>query len=376
MAAPNPERELGRLAKLLEALPDGQPHRCIVIAGASEFFRAAAVDAVLARIPEDHDRRTIDGEADRDTDGRELMGLRGGNLFGGGSVLVVRRGDPWLKRHGAGLASALASIAPGCGLLLELCKLDKRTKLARKLGEVGELFDFRELYSEPYDRSRSPLEAEMVGWIEQRSRRLGCPLTAEAAFVLMSTVGTKPAELAQELSRLRDRLGEATGKRRLTPEDLRGKLTCSFESTPFEFAEAVLALDRRRALRALTAMYRRGARSRDGGTMDAAGLYPFITSWLYQSLSQVREGCLLLDQGHPLSKIPGLVGVRVFVDRFLAQVQQNQSGRLARGLKQLVQCQRELRTTGEDPQLLLERFLSRYLAPATDNVGAVGGVRS
>ena len=368
MAAPNPERELGRLEQLLAALPQGQPHRCIVVTGASEFFRAAAVDAVLAQVPEDHDRRTIDGEADRDTDGRELMDLRGGNLFGGGSILVVRRGDAWLKRHGAGLPAALATIAPGCGLLLELSKLDKRTKLARKLREVGELFEFRDLYSEPYDRSRSPLEAEMVGWIEQRSRRLGCALTAESAFVLMSTVGHRPAELVQELSRLRDALGKATGKRRLTPADLRGKLTCSFESTPFEFAEAVLALDRRGALRALTAMYRRGARSRDGGTMDAAGLFPFITSWLHQSLTQVREGCLLLDQGNPLSRIPALVGVRMFIDRFLAQVQHNQSGRLARGLKLLVQCQRELRTTGEDPQLLLERFLSRYLA--TEAVGA------
>jgi DNA polymerase III delta subunit len=362
LAAPNPERELTRLATLLEELPAGQPPRCVVVTGPAEFFRAEAVAAVLARVPDDHDRRTVDGEADRDSDGRELMDLRGGNLFGGGILLVVRRGDPWLKRHGAQLAVALATIAPGCGLLLEVSKLDKRTKLARKLREVGELFEFRDLYSEPYDRSRSPLEAEMVGWIEQRSRRLGCPLTAESAFVLMSTVGTRPAELVQELSRLRDGLGASTRKRTqpLTPEDLRGKLTCSFESTPFELAEAILARDRRRALRSVLAMYRRGVRSRDGGSVDTGGLFPFITSWLYQSLTQVREGRLLLDQGQPLPKIPALVGVRMFIDRFLSQVQQNPAADLTRGLRLLMQCQRELRTTGEDPQLLLERFLSRY----------------
>ena len=115
MAPPNPERELGRLGKLLDELPDGQPHPCLVVTGASDFFRTQAVDAVLDRVPEDHDRRTIDGEADRGSDGRELMDLRGGNLFGGGSLLVVRRGDSWLKRHGESLASALATIAPGCG---------------------------------------------------------------------------------------------------------------------------------------------------------------------------------------------------------------------------------------------------------------------
>jgi DNA polymerase III delta subunit len=178
----------------------------------------------------------------------------------------------------------------------------------------------------------------------------------------MSTVGTRPAELVQELSRLRDGLGASTRKRTqpLTPEDLRGKLTCSFESTPFELAEAILARDRRRALRSVLAMYRRGVRSRDGGSVDTGGLFPFITSWLYQSLTQVREGRLLLDQGQPLPKIPALVGVRMFIDRFLSQVQQNPAADLTRGLRLLMQCQRELRTTGEDPQLLLERFLSRY----------------
>jgi len=364
LATPNPERELSRLAKSLEDLPKGQPPRTVVVTGPSEFFRTQAVDLILERLPEDHDRRTIDGEADRDSDGRELLDLRGGNLFGGGMVLVVRRGDGWLKRHGAQLAVVLETIASGCGLLLEVQKLDKRTKLARKLREVGELFEFRDLYREPYDRSRSPLEAEMVAWIEQRSRRLGCPLTAESAYVLMSTVGTRPAELLQELGRLKDAVGtsDAERPRPLTPDDLRGKLTCSFESTPFEFAEAFLANDRRRALLALTAMYRRGTRSRDGGSVDAAGLFPFITSWLYQSLSQVREGCLLLDQGTPPQEIPQQLGVRVFVDRFMGQVAQNSAVRLTRGLKLLMQCQRELRTTGEDAVLLLERFLSRYFA--------------
>ncbi|MHC4921471.1 MAG: hypothetical protein ACYTKC_18035, partial [Planctomycetota bacterium] len=70
MAAPNPERELARLATLLEELPAGQPPPCVVVTGPAEFFRAEAVAAVLARVPHDHDRRTIDGEADRDSDGR------------------------------------------------------------------------------------------------------------------------------------------------------------------------------------------------------------------------------------------------------------------------------------------------------------------
>ena len=47
---------------------------------------------VLSAIPEDHDLRTQDGEADMDTDGTELLDLRGGNVYGGGTFLTIRRG--------------------------------------------------------------------------------------------------------------------------------------------------------------------------------------------------------------------------------------------------------------------------------------------
>ncbi len=87
MAVPNPERELERLKKVLRA---GLP-ACLVIRGASGFFRQQAFDLAFAAIPEDADLRSLDGETD--TDGRELDDLRGGTLFGRGSVLALRRGE-------------------------------------------------------------------------------------------------------------------------------------------------------------------------------------------------------------------------------------------------------------------------------------------
>ena len=352
MAVPNPDRELTRMQRDLKSglAP------CTVIAGVSEFFRQEAFDLAFAAAPGDVDLRTVDG--DRDTDGRELDGLRGGNLFGKGTVLTIRRGEAWLKKNGEGLLAVLDSIGGGCGILLEIKKLDKRTKIAKALVKSGQIYEFRDLYTEPYDRSRSPLDAEMVGWIVSRSRAMKCPLTPESAYLVMSSVGTRPSELVEELQRLAVAVGGS--KKALAPADLAGKLTCSFESTPFEFADGLLEYDRGRATRSLTAMYERGAQGRDGAKIDQGGLFPFITSWLYQSLAQLHEGRQLVDQGIQLRDVPGRLGIRVFVDRFLGHLKRNPTARVERGLALLHRAQRELRTTGEDPHYLLLRFLSRY----------------
>ncbi len=310
----------------------------------------------FAAVSDTADLRTIEGN--RDTDGREIDDLRGGTLFGSGTVLAVRRGEDWLKKQGEGLLVALPAFARGSALLLEVKKLDKRTKIAKALGKTGELFEFRDLYTEPYDRGRSPLDAEMVGWLVTRSRAMGVPLTSESAFLVMSSVGTKPAELVEELQRISIAVGKTD--RALSPDDLAGSLTCSFASTPFEFAEGLLDFDRARATRSLTSMYERGTRGRDGARIDQGGLFPFITSWLHQQLAQLHDGRLLMDEGVPARDVPNRLGVRGFADRFVAQLQRNSSVRLARGLRLLHMCQRELRSTGEDPHYLLLRFLARY----------------
>ena len=353
MAVPNPERELGRLQQTLDR---GLPPVTVLL-GASGFFRAEAVDRVLGAVPAGAELRSVDGS--QDSDGRELLDLRGAALFGSGSCLLVRRAEAWLKKRGADLEGVLAKMAPGCSLIVELTRLDRRTRLAKALAGKGAVFEFRDLYAEPYDRSRSPLEAELVGWVQQRGRAASLPLTAEAAWLVVTAVGTDPAELVAELARL---AGGLAGRKRIGAEELRGQLTCSFESTPFELADAVLADDRRKASRSLAAIFARGVRGRDGAGVDRGGLFPFITSWLFRSMANAHEGRRLLDAGTPLGEVPAAVGVRGFTDRFREQVQAHTVERLAGGLSALVDSQRQLRFTGEDPQLVLERFLARWFA--------------
>lgn len=388
MAVAHPEDELTRLSRLAAR---GLP-AVTVVTGPNDHFRAEAMDKLLAVVPKDAELRVLDAgeerggaEADEDEDGDpadaapaadaslaacpELQELRGGGLFAKTAFLVVRRGAGWWQKHAATLAAAMPKFAAGCGFVLESPKLDKRKKaaqaLVKALADAGTLFEFRELFDLPYDRSRSPLEGELCKWVVGRAARLQVPLQPDAAWLLVMQVGKAPAELLAELQRLRDRFGADAKRKPLAPADLRGKLTCSFGSTPFELADALLGGDRRAAFRSVRAMFDRGVRAKDGKNMDPGGLLPFTTSWLYQQLAAALEGRQLLDGGVSPRDLAAKAGVRQFADRFVEQVQRHDVARLRRGLLALHACQRMSRITGEDPDALLERFLAQWFDGAT-----------
>ena len=357
MAVPNPEKELARLRGVLKKeLP-----QVTVLTGPSSFFRGQAIDEVLEMLPKDAELRSLSGDKDVG-DGEELQDLCGAALFGRGSWLVVRRGDAWLREHGAKLVTLLPRFRAGCGLVLETGKIDKRTKIGKALGKPpAALFEFRDLYDSPppFSRTQNPAEAELVEWIAQRGRKCGVPLTPEAALLLMNMVGKDPAECLAELERLAPQLGKS--KKAHGPEQIASLLSGSPESTQFELADALLAGDRARTLRSLEALFGRGLRQKDGKvTADRAAVFPMVTSWLYRSLSNAYEGRFLVDQGVPLRDVPGRLGVRTFVDRFIGQVSDNSEARLRRGLVLLHRAQRELRFTGEDAHWILRRMIDRY----------------
>lgn len=379
MAVPAPHKELARLE---QALRGGGLPAAVVVTGSSGWFRSRAVDLLLAAVPADADCSIVEGlgvearrgreaaaAADAEADDEapaedepqghcpQLEPLLGAGLFCSRAFVVVRRGERWLARYGPALLAMLPRIRPGSGLILETAKLDKRTRLGRELAERGRLYEFRDLYETPFGRPDRPLEGELVQWVLAQGRAFGVPLAPESALLLTVQVGKDPADLVAELQRLADRFGSEPRQRPLRPSDLAGLLTVQFESTPFELAEAILAGDQQRAFRSLRAIFARGIKGRDGKPMEQGGLFPFATSWLFQTLGQVLEGRCLLDDGMRLEDVAAQLGGRFFADRFGKQVQHNDRDRLERGLRLLLLAQRQKRLSGEDDEVLLERFL-------------------
>lgn len=376
MAAPHPEDELARVRKLQRA---GLPP-LVVVCGPDGFFRGEAMAALLAAVPADSELITLEGlevraggsDPEVDDDDAEvevgscpeLQQLHSGGLFARTTVLCVRRGDKWLKRHAAAVLAFLPGIRAGSSLIVEAQKLDRRTKAGKQLQEAAAVFEFRELYELPYNRNDSPLGAELVKWVVGRSRGLGVALTPEAAWLLVTQIGKSTAELISELERLRDQLGADAKRAPLQPVDLRGKLSCLFESTPFELADALLDGDQKKAWRSVRAMTDRGVRKKDGGSMDTGGVFPFATSWVYQAMANLYEARQAFEAGTPLRDLPARFGQQRFPDAFMGRVQNNPLPRLRRGILALVHMQRLLRAAGEDGDALLERLLGLWFGDA------------
>ena len=196
MAAPNPILELKRLKKLVGA---GLPS-IVLLHGPSEYFRSKAMSGVLLQVAEDAELRTVDGAEVRAGDDEEshsaaavpvLQDLRGGGLFAAATVVAVRRGANWWKKHSAAVAEVASMIQAGSSLIVEAPKLDKRKRavaaLVKQLAAEGCVFEFRDLYDMPYERSRGPLEGELCQWLVQTSKQLGVELTPESAWLMMSS---------------------------------------------------------------------------------------------------------------------------------------------------------------------------------------------
>jgi len=379
MAGPHPHDELERLQNLCrKGLPP-----VVVVTGSNNFYRHEAIELLLAAVPADAELRRIDAVEDRGStaadeedgdeeveeamepaeslqDVPELAELRGGGLFAKTSFLCVRRGAKWWQRCAPVLAQHWQRLGKGCGLLLEATKLDRRRKVAAQLvKDLGSaVFEFRDLYATAFG-GEDLLGGELVKWVIGRGEKLGLPLTKESAVLVVLQVGHGLSDLAAEIERLRAQFDQASLTRPLQPTDLRGRLHTSFESTPFEFADAVLERDRIRAQRSLRAMFDRGVRNKSG-KRETGGIFPFTTSWLWQSLAKVYEGHVRIAAGQRMDVVAGQLAAGRGAERVAKQLGKSDLATLRHGLLALHHVQRLQRTTGEADDVMLERFLAHW----------------
>lgn len=365
MAAPNPEKELGRLGSALSKEPPG----VVVLQGPARWFKDRALDAVRKVLAEHSEITELDGlesSGGAAEAGNFLMDLRTASLFGGRRVLLLRNGDRWLRQHAASLVQTVEKVAAGNTLVVEVGKLDGRTQLAKTIKKMGEVFEFRALYDKSFGAERRDAGAELVRWLLGRARTRGLNFDDDAALFMVEVVGTDPAQLDGELSRLSAQIGG----QRVTAAALRGALTISFGSSQFELVDAILAGDPVEALRSLRAMYREGLRDRDGKRIEQTAVFPIVTSWMRTSIGKLLEARAALNAGaSPASVVEQHGGW--FKDRFARQLDRLSTTALVDLLGALHRAERRLRTSSETPEVLLERLLAETLLPIRQHLAVL-----
>lgn len=167
--------------------------------------------------------------------GTVLDELRTPGLFAPRRLVIVDDADPFLRRAADALERYLDAPSRTGFLLLRCRTLDRRTRLARKLAEAGEVHDCQPLPA-----------AQIVPWIRQRAHAAwSCTIDADAARHLRELVGDDLGVLDAELGKLAAYVGR---RGTITLADVEELVGLRREEKVFGILDAMLEGDASRAL--------------------------------------------------------------------------------------------------------------------------------
>lgn len=299
----------------------------------------------------DFDIATIEG----------FLGARG--LFGGERALLFARAGKALKKHKK-LASLLAAaIEADDGPILSVIEAPgaSMTSAVKPLTAIKTVQTerFRKLYADPPPWRPHDLDAsEAAQFIAAEAKVRGLRLGPGAAGALVQISGGRPAELVQAVEHFA-LLDEST----VSEAQVREVAAHSAEGSAFEFADALLEGDGRRAFRSLSQLRRRGLRSWDGKRIaprDAFSMMLAVASKQRLQTAAVKAG---LDAGMEQAaafKAAGVAAGGPPAKRMEARLQRADQSHLDCVLEALLEAEQNVKRAGwQDPVRALEYLAMR-----------------
>jgi len=243
-----------------------------------------------------------------------FMGLAGRR------VVVVEKGDAFLRGSSDRLVAYLKRPARTGMLILVLSTLDGRSAAAKAIASAGLVVDCRPL---------SWREAE--GWLRAEAGRMGRKLTPRAAAAMMEAVGPNLSALKNELEKL---AAYGEGRATLTERDV-GEIVSSGRSrSAYELGNAVAAGQAAEALRLCEQLLMRG---------ESVGA---ILSVLARQVRQFWQLQRLAAEGLSENDMARRIGLPPFaVRRGLKAARRLQERWFAERLRMLAEADLEAKTT-------------------------------
>ena len=170
---------------------------------------------------------------------------------------------------------------------------------------------------------------ELPRWVMARARELGMSLDTDAARALIARVGDRQQRLVRELEKIALALGPDAHP---STEDIEALCAGSSERKAWTLADAVLAGDRRAAMRALVEL--RGQGERVAGLMFA----------IIRRMRDAHEVAMALEAGESPSQVKGRLRMPPFAaDRLVADVRRHDVDTYRRALELLADLELETR---------------------------------
>lgn len=341
--------------------------RAYAFAGPEGYFRdrgwRLVRDALLLSDPRS-DCQTLDagekpGDSGRLDFPRLLSDLSTPALFGGRTAIRVRHAETVLKSHGDRLLSFIASARGSWVLVLDMEKLDGRTKVAKKLEEQGAVVSCETPWASPPPWSKDPPhENDLARWVAGEFAQRGKKVRLEDAHLLCQRVGANLFALEQEI----EKLAGYAGKGAVGAEAIRLLVGASRKEKLFELADSVYGGRPAEALFRLSRVFEEGIEDASGRlTTNPAGIALQAAGALASELRRIRAAREAASREKLGEKeLAEKIGVRPFVAaRLLAHARRLSGDRIASMVRELDRADRDLKGSGLPPQWVLERSVVR-----------------
>jgi DNA polymerase-3 subunit delta len=303
----------------------------LVSFGAESYF----LDRDLDRARRWPDRHSILVDGDGLTD-IELVSLcEQGSIDGTLRVIVVDdaqrvKGDKALKAY-----IEEKSTTDSATVLAAIVRSEKLPDVWKKAADKGRLFEHKKLKT--YDSNN-----EVVKWIETEARRIDRRLDIGISTLLFQLVGGDLHKIANELRKL---CLIVPRNEKITGEHVKLVIAPAPSSDPFQVADAAIEKDAKRAMNALSILYK---------TQGDEVNIPVVAA-LIRAVERAIIARRILDKGGSDEDVATQLGIHPFIaKKFLPHVRKHPFGTLARHMGRLCRLDSDVKGAARSKRTLVE----------------------
>ncbi len=325
----------------LQKIEQGKVDSLYFLYGEERFFHTEVIQALLKQLltPDNREFNLENFEAKNSSVNNWISATQTLSFLGGTKVVIVKNlHEITLQpRECDSLLNHCNDPLPETCLILTANKADRKRKLFKALTKLSGAVT-----------CDAPKEATLIPWIQKRAETLGYRLSPDAARQMVEHTGPRPGLLAVELEKVMTYTGK---ERSISDKEVLAVVGDIKQENPFALTEALKEKNAEQALALLHNQLNHGEEPlKILGTMV----------WQLRVIWEVKH---YQAQKLPPVKIAQEMGAKPFmVEKAMKHTQNFNQSALTGSFKDLAQADRELKTSGQSPQAILESLILKLCA--------------
>ena len=318
-----------------------------IVSGQESFLKLQAIEAIKNHLGQD---RIFFKEymADKQFEPRRLLDdLYSEALFDDFNLIILRDAQNIIARLHSPLVEYLSNTPAHSVLLIELDKLDQRTKFARLAKEKGVVVECTPLRQDiPSWQKGKRRDSELIEWLYSRVGHYHKNIKETAAYMLAELSGNNLSNLDLQIQKLTLFIKE---RREIGVADIEAMVQGSKRVNIFELLDAISARQQQTAMRLLYLLFRRGMISQDGQAVyDPTRISLQFLRLIHYRLRQIWKIRVAGDS----SDVPPFLR-----SKLLDHAAKFSPGQLVLIWQRLLQTELAMKSSQTSPELALEQLL-------------------